>query len=45
MPVTHGGAYQEAAPRGRHALKSLIEQALKAGKPLPAPAVARQGVA
>jgi antitoxin HicB len=45
MPITHGGTYEEAALRGRHALESLIEQAVEDGKPLPTPAMVRQGVA
>jgi antitoxin HicB len=45
MPITHGGTYQEAALRGQHALESLIEQAVEDGKPLPTPAMVRQGVA
>jgi antitoxin HicB len=45
MPITHGGTYEEAALRGRHALESLIAQAVEDGKPLPTPALVRQGVA
>ena len=39
MPVAAGATYEEAAIRGRNALKNYIRFALEDGRPLPRPRV------
>jgi antitoxin HicB len=39
MPVTHGNTYSEAVAQGQEVLKLLVESAIRAGEPLPAPKV------
>ena len=37
QPVTHGETYEEAVQNAQEVLELLVESALEAGQPLPAP--------
>lgn len=39
MPITHGDTYGEAVKNGEEALKLLVRETLREGKPLPPPKI------